>query len=242
MRNTGDSIVLQETNGGGAGSRETGRESADAVPSGRGSWQGSVPDDGVRASGWRASVQLGQQATVVGDGIDPSWGGPVGLPLRSTAASRRANLLKRDDESGESRQVNHCTIVFVILRSTKIRSERVGYQTRSFINLDLCTFLRLLHEISERWDTHSLIGRSSNDKVTIEEILFICFSRIVIRNVGHILEHRLSSALRYSGDNHEHERPNEHREIEHVYIALRTTYSRSLFSRSSRFCHIIITV
>lgn len=30
------SIVLQETNGGGAGGRETGREPADAVPAGRG--------------------------------------------------------------------------------------------------------------------------------------------------------------------------------------------------------------
>lgn len=95
---------MQETNGGGKGSREAGRESTYALTAGRGPRQGSISDDGVRASGWRAGVQSGQ-AIGVGDRADPS-GGPVGLPLRSAAAPRRADLLKRDDDTRDSRRVN----------------------------------------------------------------------------------------------------------------------------------------
>lgn len=157
--------MLQETNGGGAGGRETGRESADAVPAGRGPRQSGVPDDSVRASWWHASVQFGQQAAVVGDGIDPSWGGSMGLPLRPTAASRRANLLKRDDV--DLRESLAKWIVFAPsssshLRPTKIRSERKA-GTKSRISKSLVhqfrsmyiPFLHLLHEISERRDAHS---------------------------------------------------------------------------------------
>lgn len=160
------SIVLQEANGGGAGGRETGRESADAVPASRGSRQGGVSDDSIRTSGWRAGVRSGQQATVVGDGVDPSWGGTVGLPLRSTAASRRANLLKRDDEPGESRRVK---IVFFgrVASDRKEKSERVGgyrYIPSYLSSISIYVHIYSVPSFASREHDGTLI-RSSTDRL-----------------------------------------------------------------------------
>lgn len=151
---------MQETNGGGKGSREAGRESTYALTAGRGPRQGSISDDGVRASGWRAGVQSGQ-AIGVGDRADPS-GGPVGLPLRSAAAPRRADLLKRDDDTRDSRRVNISARSRVLSLALEIGDKaggRIGTLKRSFATISIyipffySSFL--INALCERNNTHS---------------------------------------------------------------------------------------
>lgn len=98
-------ILLQEADGRGEGGREASRESTHAVTASRGPWQSGVPDVGVRAPGRRPGVQSGQAADV-DDGSDPSRRRPMGLALRPAAATGRADLLKRDDNPRDCRQVS----------------------------------------------------------------------------------------------------------------------------------------